>query len=175
MASLELIAGGTPRGALPLPESERPQVLYLLLEGDAPRLDPAAGRPPAAPAALLYARRRWVVLVCSTEAEVKVNGIPVVAFRILDHGDLLETAGLALRLAEEEEETLAAGSPLVLNRQRCLFCRRPFEVGDRVVLCPVCKGAHHTACLAANRGRCANNLCDYISKPRAAARRAGGS
>jgi hypothetical protein len=168
MASLELITGAKGGEPLCLGEEEPPRLHYLLpgTAGAGPRLSTV--RPPRLLAAFLLAGRRWLVLD-GGGAGLRVNGYPVPALKVLDHGDVVEVAGWRLRLDEEVEEVLVADSPLL--RQLCPVCLEHFLAGESVLHCPIDKLAQHTWCWEKNRGRCAAPRCRYVSRARAAGAR----
>ena len=48
-------------------------------------------------------------------------------------------------------------SPLL--EQECALCHQPFDVGDRVVICPVDATRHHTQCWETNGNHCVALAC----------------
>jgi hypothetical protein len=49
-------------------------------------------------------------------------------------------------------------SPLL--NQECALCHEPFDVGDRVVICPIDATRHHTQCWEVNGNQCVALGCE---------------
>ena len=96
-------------------------------------------------ATLLESGGRWIVLVRMGGRRVSLNGIAVVAAKVLHHGDVLEVEGSKLLFSEETAETIAADSELLRKNRRCPRCKAFFKEGESVILCPRCRLAHHAA------------------------------
>jgi Prokaryotic RING finger family 1 len=169
MAQLQVEIEGGDGGSLGLPADETPPRLqYLFHSGAEGGAQLTAARPNRFLASLLLVADRWVVLAPPSGEGLAVNRVAVIGFKALDHGDVVELAGLRLRLSEQRTEALVAGARLIEQRKACPVCQREFAPGDRVLYCPRCKLAHHTAgsplhedCWSWN-GRCASRpFCGF--------------
>jgi hypothetical protein len=168
MAHLEIETEANQAAALPLPVDEAAAQLQFLVPAAGSSAELTTTRPDRFLASLLLVADRWVVLAAPGDEALAVNRVAVIGFKVLDHGDLIETSGLHLRLSEQRTEELAPGARLIQQRKACPVCQRELAPGDRVVYCPRCNLAHHTAgssqhddCWSWN-GRCASSpFCGF--------------
>lgn len=103
--------------------------------------------PPAAPWPALLRRSaaagppQWLCLATSDALAPRVNGDPVIGFRILAHRDVVEVAGTRLIFSTETPAVVEtfAGPPGV----RCPRCQLELAAGELMVRCPACGTIHH--------------------------------
>lgn len=87
----------------------------------------------------------------------RVNGIPVLKFKIIRHGDRLTLGGQRYMFSEFQKVSVGADSPFL--GEHCLSLQHPIELGDKVVVCR-CGRPHHLVCwLVAER--CGHSDCAY--------------
>jgi Prokaryotic RING finger family 1 len=118
--------------------------------------DGAAGRavvvaqnaaPPEAPWPRLVLRPaaagkpQWLCLASSDDCLLRVNGDPVIGFRILAHRDVVEVAGARVFFSAEATAHVETyhGPP----GKRCPRCMLELQADDPVVRCPGCGTMHH--------------------------------
>jgi len=58
-----------------------------------------------------------------------------------------------------QSRILGNTDPLVTSGANCPIDSSPFHVGDEIVICEVCKTAHHTHCWQKNGNRCSTLGC----------------
>ena len=163
MASFEVLIQGKIASQLPLPEGEQPsQLQFLVLADESQSLKLMSQSPNEYLAAIMMAGGRWVLMAPPGNNTISVNQAPVIALKILDHGDQVEVGGLQLRFIAEVTETLTADSTLIREGKACPWCQVSFEVGDQVVFCPRCGLGHHAQCWDES-GKCGSYpFCGYI-------------
>lgn len=161
MAHLKMLGAGRESRSLGLPVGEstsRVQFLVFGVEGVKLVVERAAG----CIAAFLRVRGNWVVMAPAGNGHLAVNGIPAPSLKILDHGDVLEVAGLRLQLSTFSELILPLESPLLHERKACPVCLKHFAADDPVIFCPVCDLAHHADCFRFFEKCASNPFCGFI-------------
>lgn len=163
MAHLKMLGTARESRSLSLPAGERtPQVQFLVFGVDGVKL--VVERAAGCIATFLWVRGNWVVMAPSGNGALSVNGLPAPSLKILDHGDVLEAAGLRMQLSTFSEVVLPPDSPLIQEGKACPVCLKHFAADDKVIFCPVCDLAHHADCFRFTE-KCASNPFDGFIVP----------
>lgn len=161
MAHLKMLGTERENRSLHLPAGEpTPQVQFLVFGVDGVKfvVERAAG----CIAAFLRVRGNWVVMAPTGNGSLSVNGLSAPSLKILDHGDVLEVAGLRLQLSTFSEVILPPESPLIQEGKACPVCLKNFATDDKVIFCPVCDLAHHVDCFRFTEKCASNPFCGFI-------------
>jgi hypothetical protein len=164
MVTLTPIERGTPPAALTLATGD-PTFLVSGAAGEIVRSD-GDRRPREYACVLTECAGRWILFARPGSNAVKLNGVTVLGFKILRHGDEVSITGARLAFSEESPETLTAHAAPVLRGRLCPVCMDGFEAGMEVMSCPRCRTAHHFDCWTAH-GCAAHPTCGYIVRSRA--------
>lgn len=98
------------------------------------------------------------VLVDLTGHGLRVNGQPVIALKVLHHGDTIDIGGARLMLREMQIKRLPADPRA--SRKKCPFCTDDLRGGDEVIACPNCGVLHHRECWF-QMTLCSTDGCQY--------------
>jgi hypothetical protein len=97
-------------------------------------------------------------VIIPSEAEVVRDGVPVVGFAVLHHGEHIEFASHLARFAEVQRVVIEQGSRL--DGRKCPHCLVMHEAGEEVIRCPFCGEGYCLDCWEALIGaRCCSRSC----------------
>jgi hypothetical protein len=90
-------------------------------------------------------REQWLCVASPDAAMPRVNGDPVVGFRILAHRDVVEFGGAwkGQRIVFSAEKKARVETHLGNEKPLCPRCKMAVGAGEAVVRCPGCGTVHH--------------------------------